>query len=47
METNAANRNLLREQINGVTQQIGQLQAQLADLQTGSVDPGQVITPPA
>jgi capsular polysaccharide biosynthesis protein len=45
VETNTANRNLLQEQINGVTAQIGQLQAQLAELQTGSVDPGQVITP--
>ena len=30
-----------------MTSQIGQLQAQLAELQTGSVDPGQVITPAA
>ncbi len=45
VETNAANKNLLEEQINGVTTQIGQLQAQLAELQTGSVDPGQVVTP--
>jgi capsular polysaccharide biosynthesis protein len=45
VETNVANKNLLREQINGVTTQIDQLQAQLAELQTGSVDPGQVITP--
>ncbi len=45
VETNVANKNLLREQINGVTTQIGQLQAQLAELQTGAVDPGQVITP--
>jgi capsular polysaccharide biosynthesis protein len=44
-ETNAARKNLLQEQINGVTSQIGQLQAALAELQTGSVDPGQVITP--
>ena len=28
-----------------MTAQIGQLQAQLAELQTGSMDPGQVITP--
>ena len=47
VETNVANRNLLREQINGVTTQIGQLQAQVAELQTGSVDPGDVITPAA
>lgn len=45
VETNAANRNLLVQQINGVTTQIDQLQAQLAELQTGSDDPGQVITP--
>jgi capsular polysaccharide biosynthesis protein len=45
VETNVANKNLLQEQINGVTTQIGQLQAQLAELQTGAVDPGQVITP--
>jgi succinoglycan biosynthesis transport protein ExoP len=44
-ETNPSNRSLLREQITGVTTQIGQLQAQLATLQTGAVDPGQVITP--
>lgn len=36
---------LIDEQISGVTNQIGQLQAQLAELQTGAVDPGQVITP--
>ena len=45
VETNTATKSLLREQITGVTAQIGQLQAQLATLQTGAVDPGQVITP--
>lgn len=44
-QINTATKNLLREQIRGVTAQIGQLQAQLAILQTGAVDPGQVITP--
>ena len=44
-EKDPARKSLLEEQINGVTNQIGQLQAQLAQLQTGSVDPGQVITP--
>jgi len=47
VETNATRKSLLQEQINGVTSQIGQLQAALAELQTGSVDPGQVITPAA
>jgi capsular polysaccharide biosynthesis protein len=46
-ETNPARKSLLNEQIDGVTSQVGQLQAQLAELQTGSVDPGQVITPAA
>jgi capsular polysaccharide biosynthesis protein/Mrp family chromosome partitioning ATPase len=46
-ETNPARKTLLNEQVGGVTSQIGQLQAQLAELQTGSVDPGQVITPAA
>ena len=40
-----AKKSLLQEQISGVTSQIGQLQAELAQLQTGSIDPGQVITP--
>ncbi len=44
-ETNTATKSLLGEQITGVSSQIGQLQAQLATLQTGAVDPGQVITP--
>ena len=45
VQNNAANRNLLVQQIDGVTTQIDQLQAQLAELQTASDDPGQVITP--
>lgn len=45
IERNAARRSLLREQIRGVTAQISQLRSQLAELQTGTVDPGQVITP--
>ena len=44
-ETVASKKSLLQEQVSGVTAQIGQLQAQLAELQTGSIDPGQVITP--
>ena len=44
-ELNPARKTLLQEQVGGVTSQIGQLQAQLAELQTGSIDPGQVITP--
>jgi capsular polysaccharide biosynthesis protein len=44
-ETNAARRNLLQEQIRGVTDQISQLRAQLTELQTSTADPGQVITP--
>jgi polysaccharide biosynthesis transport protein len=40
-----ARKALLREQVNGVVVQIGQLRAQLAVLQTGSSDPGQVVTP--
>ncbi len=44
-ETNPSKKSLLQEQISGVTTQIGQLQAELAQLQTGSIDPGQVITP--
>jgi polysaccharide biosynthesis transport protein len=44
-ETVPSRKSLLQEQISGVTSQIGQLQAALAELQTGSVDPGQVITP--
>ncbi|WP_027860028.1 hypothetical protein [Marmoricola sp. URHB0036] len=46
-ETVPAQKSLLQEQVSGVTSQIGQLQAALAELQTGSVDPGQVITPAA
>ena len=46
-EVNPARKTLLQEQVSGVTSQIGQLQAQLAELQTGSIDPGQVITPAA
>lgn len=45
VEQNTARKNLLQEQIRGVTAQIAQLGAQLAELQTGTVDPGQVITP--
>ncbi len=44
-ESDPAKKSLLQEQISGVTTQIGQLQAELAQLQTGSIDPGQVITP--
>jgi capsular polysaccharide biosynthesis protein/Mrp family chromosome partitioning ATPase len=44
-ETDASKKSLLQEQISGVTAQIGQLQATLAELQTGAIDPGQVITP--
>ena len=44
-ETNAAKKSVLEEQVGSVTTQIGQLQAQLAELQTSAVDPGQVITP--
>ena len=46
-ETDPARKSLLQEQIGGVTSQVGQLQAELAELQTGSIDPGQVITPAA
>ena len=46
-ESDPARKSLLQEQIGGVTSQIGQLQAELAQLQTGSIDPGQVITPAA
>ena len=46
-ETDPGRKSLLNEQISGVTSQVGQLQAELAQLQTGSVDPGQVITPAA
>jgi capsular polysaccharide biosynthesis protein len=45
IEKNPARKDLLQEQIRGVTAQISQLRAQLAELQTGTVDPGQVITP--
>ncbi|MEP7089088.1 MAG: hypothetical protein ABI776_03180 [Nocardioidaceae bacterium] len=38
-------RAVLQEQVNGATTQIAQLRTALADLQTGEVDPGQVITP--
>src|SRR3954451_21863146 len=44
-EQGPTRRALLQEQVNGVASQIAQLRAQLAELQTGSVDPGQVITP--
>jgi capsular polysaccharide biosynthesis protein/Mrp family chromosome partitioning ATPase len=44
-ETNASRKTLLQQQVSGVTTQIAQLQAALAELQTGSVDPGQVISP--
>ncbi len=44
-ETNPSKKSLLQEQVSGVTTQIGQLQATLAELATGSIDPGQVITP--
>jgi hypothetical protein len=37
---------LLDEQVGGVTSQIG-MQIQLAEIETGSVDPGQVMTPAA
>ena len=46
-ETDPTRKSLLQEQIGGLTSQIGQLQATLAELQTGSIDPGQVITPAA
>jgi Mrp family chromosome partitioning ATPase/capsular polysaccharide biosynthesis protein len=41
----AARRSLLQSQVDGVTEQIGQLQTQLVQLASGAVDPGQVITP--
>ena len=44
-ETNTARKSVLEEQVSSATTQIGQLQAQLAELQTSAVDPGQVITP--
>lgn len=38
-------RAVLQQQIDGATTQIGQLRTALAVLQTGGVDPGQVVTP--
>lgn len=38
-------RAVLQQQINGATAAIGQLRTQLIDVQTGEVDPGQIITP--
>ncbi len=40
-------RALLREQINSVSTQIGQLRTTLTELGSGSADPGQVVTPAA
>jgi succinoglycan biosynthesis transport protein ExoP len=45
VEKVAATKTLLHDQIDDVTSQISQLRAQLAELRTGSVDPGQVIKP--
>jgi capsular polysaccharide biosynthesis protein len=45
IEKNTARKSLLQEQIRGATAQISQLRAQLTELQTGTSDPGQVITP--
>jgi Mrp family chromosome partitioning ATPase len=41
----AVRKAVLQEQIDGATTQIGQLRTALTSLQTGQVDPGQVITP--
>lgn len=44
-EATGAERRVLQERITGVSTQISQLRVELAELQSGSVDPGQVITP--
>jgi succinoglycan biosynthesis transport protein ExoP len=41
----AVRKAVIQEQIDGATTQIGQLRTALTSLQTGQVDPGQVITP--
>lgn len=46
-EATGAEKRVLQTRINGVSTQISQLRVELAELQSGSVDPGQVITPAA